>query len=349
MDGREYQPLTIARVSWTKSELTATHGKLVAQPLEPGFGITFGNALRRVLLGGIEGSAVTSVIIKGTNNEFSTLPGVIEDVMQIVLNIKGIVVRSSNGKPGKMRLKIKRDGAVTAADIVADEHLEVVNKDRLLANLASDGVLDIEFFVESGRGYQSANWPEESKLQDDDRIYLDAMFSPVRQVSVHMEKARVGGKIDYDKLNLLVETDGSITPIDALHYAVSVIRTQLEHFLVGEEVPFNEISEQPELESQDAQVQEVLLPSGVSVDLLLKPIDEMELSVRAHNCLINSGIKRIVDLVNLDEEQGLNIKNFGKKSLAEVKESMKSLGLSFGMNIPEEALHSALAAKSQSE
>ncbi|MBT3827985.1 DNA-directed RNA polymerase subunit alpha [bacterium] len=350
MDGKEYQSLTIARVGWKKSSLTATKGELVAQPLEPGFGTTFGNALRRVLLGGVEGAAVTSVIIKGINNEFSTLPGVVEDSLHITLNIKGIVVKSKDGKPGKMHLKSNKAGAVTVADIVADDNIELINLEHVIANLADDGVLDVEFFVEPGRGYQPAKWPEDKKLQDDDRVYLDAMFSPVRQVAWHTEKARVGGKIDYDKLLLTVETDGSVSPIDVVHYAVSVIRTQMEHFLVDDEIPFNEISHKPEdLDVAKDANQEVLLPSGISVDLLLKPIDEMELSVRAHNCLINADIKRIVDLVNLDEEQGLNIKNFGKKSLGEVKESMKNLGLTFGMNIPEEALHAALAAKSKAE
>jgi len=336
MNKKEYRPLIIPKLSWNKKVLTDTYGELIAQPLETGFGTTLGNALRRVLLGGIEGSAVTSVIVKGVNNEFSKLPGVVEDAMQLILNIKGITIRNKDGKPGSMRLKVKGEAVATVADIHADDHLELVNKDHILAHVAADGELDIEFFVETGRGYQQAAWPLGKALQEDDRIYLDAMFSPIRQVTFDVEKTRVGKDIDYDKLTLRVHTDGSENPVDVLHYAVSVLRTQLEHFLLSTEIPFNEISKMPE---EDKEKEPVELDQyglkGISVDLLLKPIDELELSVRAHNCLINAGIKRVIDLVNMSEDDGLKIKNFGRKSLNEVKESMKAFGLSFGMNIKE--------------
>ncbi|MCL4361120.1 DNA-directed RNA polymerase subunit alpha [Candidatus Dependentiae bacterium] len=336
MDIREYQPLTIARINWNTKTVNNFYGELVAQPLEPGFGITLGNALRRVLLGGVEGSAVTAVIIKGVNNEFATLPGVVEDVMNIVLNIKQIVVKNKTGKPGKMKLSINGPAIVKVSDIKADEHLELINLDHVIANLAKDGSLDIEFFVESGRGYQVAKWPIGKALQEDNKIYLDAMFSPVRQVTFDVEKTRVGKEIDYDKLTLQIHTDGSSTPADVLHYSVSVLRTQLEHFLAAAEIPFNQISQIPVEEKQEKLLKpDDLGLKGIPVELLLKPIDELELSVRAHNCLIKAGIKRIIDLVNLSEEEGLNLKNFGRKSLNEVKESMKSFGLSFGMNIKE--------------
>ena len=333
---REYRPLIIPKLTWNKKEMTNTYGELVAQPLEPGFGITLGNAMRRALYGGVEGSAVTSIIIKGVNNEFSSLPGVVEDTMQLILNIKNIVVRSKDGKGGTMRLSVKGEGVAKASDIKADDNLEIINKDHVLANVAASGELTIDFFVEPGRGYQVSQWPVGKALQDDGRIYLDAMFSPIRKVTFDVEKTRVGKDIDYDKLTLRINTDGSENPLDVLHYAVSVVRTQLENFLLSTEIPFNQISTAPEAEKmvEPIQLEDIGL-KGVPVDLLLKPIEELELSVRAHNCLINAGIKRIIDLVNLSKDEALKIKNFGRKSLNEVEDSLKAFGLSFGMNIKE--------------
>jgi DNA-directed RNA polymerase subunit alpha len=343
MDKKEYKPLTIPRLSWNKKELNDSFGELIAQPLEPGFGITLGNALRRILLGAVEGSAVTSVIIKGVNNEFSVVDGVVEDSMQLILNIKEIVLRNKEGKPGKMHLKIKGEATARVADIKADSHLELVNPNHVIAHVAPGGELDIEFFVESGRGYRPAQWPDEKAFLEDGRIYLDAMFSPIKKVMFDVEKTRVGGDIDYDKLTLKIHTDGSENPLEVVHYSVSVLRTQLEHFLTSSEIPFNQISSLPEEEKELEPVElDQLGLKGVPVDLLLKPIDELELSVRAHNCLINAGIKRVIDLVNLSEDDVLKIKNFGRKSLTEVKESMKAFGLSFGMGIKEGDLKKVL-------
>ena len=343
MEKKEYQPLTIPRITWDQKTLSGSFGELVAQPLEPGFGMTFGNALGRVLLGGVEGSAVTSVIIKGVNNEFSSVPGVLEDTMQLILNIKQIVIRNKEGKAGKMNLKVKGSGIVRVADIKADEHLELINPDHVLAHVAEDGDLDIEFFVDCGRGYRAAQWPSDKSLQDDSRIYLDAMFSPIKKVTFDVEKTRVGGEIDYDKLTCRIYTDGSENPVDMLYYAVSVLRTQLEHFLAKPEIPFNEISKLPEEAVEETTVGlDKIGIKGIPVELLLKPIEELELSVRAHNCLVNADVKRIIDLVNLSEDDTLNIKNFGRKSLGEVKDSMKAFGLSFGMDIKESDIEKAL-------
>lgn len=336
---RDYKSLTIPKLIWNKKELTNAYGELVAQPLEPGFGITLGNAIRRALYGGVEGCAVTSVVVKGVNNEFSSLPGVVEDAMQLILNIKNIVVRSKDGKPGTMRLNVKGEGVARVADIQADENIELVNLEHVLAHVSANGELDIQFFVEPGRGYQSAQWPVGKALQEDGRIYLDAMFSPIRKVTFDVEKTRVGKDIDYDKLILRIQTDGSENPLDVLHYAISVLRTQFEHFLLSAEIPFNQISAAPEPEKiAEPVVYDELGLKGISVDLLLKPIEELELSVRAHNCLINAGIKRVIDLVNLSRDEALKIKNFGRKSLNEVEESLKAFGLSFGMNINESKL-----------
>lgn len=343
-----YKPLTLPTLGWDKKTMSSTFGKLVAQPLESGFGVTLGNALRRVLLGAIEGSAVTAVIIKGVNNEFATIPGVVEDAMQLILNIKQIVIKNKENLPGSMKLSVSgsQKDVVTVGDIFPDAHLELINKDHVIAHLAKDGQLDIEFFVESGRGYQLAQWPVGTALTEDGRMYLDAMFSPVRDVSIYVEKTRVGKDIDYDKLTIEITTNGAETPVDVLNYGVSVLRTQLENFLVDKEIPFNDISSGSEEmsavqseEADDANLQEI------SIESLFKSIDELELSARAHNCLANANITRVLDLVNLSEDESLRIKNFGKKSLDEVKEVLKSMGLRFGMHIKEEVALKTLKRK----
>lgn len=340
MSKKTYRPLTIPKLSWDTKTLTAVYGQLVAQPLEPGFGTTLGNALRRTLLGGIEGSAVTAIIIKGVNNEFSVLPGVVEDAMQVILNVKEIIVRNKTGMPGTMRLSIKGEAAAAVHDIVADDHLELINKDHIIAHVAAGGHLEIEFFVEPGRGYQPARWPVGKALQEDGRIYLDAMFSPVTKVAYDVEKTRVGDNIDYDRLILSVYTDGTETPVDVVNYAVSVLRTQLEHFLTSTEIPFNDISAVPETERASVEQEQPAKDfKGVPVDILLKPIDALEFSVRAHNCLVNAGITRVIDLVNLTEDELQKIKNFGRKSFEEVKEGIKQFGLTLGMNINEADLN----------
>lgn len=343
-----YKPLTLPTLGWDKKTMSSTFGKLVAQPLESGFGVTLGNALRRSLLGSIEGSAVTAVIIKGVNNEFATIPGVVEDAMQLILNIKQLVIKNKENMPATMKLSVSGSNkdVVTGADIVADSHIEIVNKDHVIANLANDGQLDIEFFVESGRGYQLAQWPVGTALTQDGRMYLDAMFSPVRNVSIYVEKTRVGKDIDYDKLTVEISTNGAETPVDVLNYAVSVLRTQFENFLVDKEIPFNdisvgseEVSAAPSEDTDDSSLQEIAIES------LFKSIDELELSARAHNCLANANITRVLDLVNLSEDESLRIKNFGKKSLDEVKEVLKSMNLRFGMHIKEEIALKALKRK----
>jgi DNA-directed RNA polymerase subunit alpha len=349
MEKQQFKALTLPKLQWNKKTLGANFGELVAQPLEPGFGVTLGNALRRVLLGAVEGCAVTSIIIKGVNNEFAAVPGVVEDVMQIVLNVKQIVIRNKSGNSGKMRLTVSGGSVAKVSDIVADEHLELVNLDHVIAHVAVDGSLDIQFFVENGRGYQTAQWAPGS-LQEDDRIYLDAMFTPVRKVTYDVEKTRVGGEIDYDKLTVKVHTDGSENPMDVTHYAVSVLRTQLEHFLATTEIPFNEISAIPEQAQEEAVAKPVETGArSLPADLLFKPIEELELSVRAHNCLISAGIKRVIELVNLSRDEALKIKNFGRKSLEEVEEVLKPLGLSFGMNVKEEDVRATSHAPENDE
>jgi DNA-directed RNA polymerase subunit alpha len=334
MQEKIYKGLTLPTLSWQGTS-TATNAELVAEPLEPGYGVTLGNALRRVMLSSVEGAAVTSVVIDGVNNEFASIPGVVEDVLQVVLNIKGIVVKNSTGQSGKMRLSAKGEGPVTAASITTDEHLEVVNKDHVIAHLAVDGSLEIDFFVEMGRGYLPAQWPHAQALQKDGRIYVDALFSPVLRVEYRVEKTRVGEAIDYDKLLLAITTNGAVEPTEVLHYAASVLRTQLEHFVQAPEIPFNEISGAKKAEEAAALENPHMPTKGLPVELFLRPIDELEFSVRAHNCLIGAGIKRVIDLVNLTDDDVLKIKNFGRKSLREVKEILQAFNLTLGMNVKE--------------
>ncbi|MFH1831326.1 MAG: DNA-directed RNA polymerase subunit alpha [bacterium] len=340
---RTYKPLISPSLSWEKKVSSPTYGELIVQPLEPGFGITLGNALRRVILSSVEGSAVTSVIIKGVNNEYSAIKGVTEDVLNVLLNIKEIVISNKTGESGKMRLSVKGEGVAKVADINADEHLELLNPEHILAHLATDGELEIEFFVETGRGYLAAQWPKGQALQADDRIYLDAMFSPIKRVEFHVEKTRVGQAIDYDKLTLKIQTNGVVEPKDVIHYGTSVLRTQFEHFLSAAEIPFNEISKKVDEEAEKEAQTDLQGPTkGLPVDLFLKSIDELEFSVRAHNCLVGAGIKRVIDLVNLTDEDVLKIKNFGRKSLREVKEILGAFGLHLGMNIKELDLKKAI-------
>lgn len=350
MEKQKYKPLTIPHVEWDKKTLSTTFGELIAQPLEPGLGTTFGSALRRVLLGAIEGTAVTSVRITGVNNEFSVIQGVIEDTMQLILNIKQIVVRNKTGMPGTMKVHFAGEGVVRVSDIQADSHLELVNPEHVLAHVASDGVLDIEFFVDIGRSYQVAQWPTDKSYLEDGRIYLDAMFAPVINVIFDVQKTRVGKDIDYDKLIMQISTNGSALPTDVYNYAVSVLRTQLEHFLINAEIPFNLISPDTKEEVVPAKYtsQEIGL-SPAALKLLLKPVEELELSARAYNCLIQEGIKRIIDLVNLPEDEALKIKNFGRKSLNEVAETLSSFGLSFGMHLNEHDIEKRVAELEEEE
>lgn len=350
MEKQKYQPLITPNRLWEKVDNTETIGRLIVQPLEPGAGVTLGNALRRVLLSSIEGCAVTSVVIQGVNNEFSTLKGVVEDLLQVVLNIKGIIIKNLTGEPGTMRVKAQGLGVVKVSDIITDEHLELVNKDHVIATLSQDGFFEAEFFVHNGRGYLPAQWAGVVALQPDGKIYVDAMFSPVQRVEFHVEKTRMGDNIDYDKLTITVKTNGTISPSDAVNYATSVLRHQLENFLLDDNIVFGTVPvEGPESiqvissgSSGFIGEEKRILSTSLHVELFLKPIEELEFSVRAHNCLAGAGVRRVIDLVNLSEDEVLKIKNFGRKSLREVKEILSAFHLKFDMNIKELDLKKAL-------
>lgn len=342
---KAYQPLTLPSLVWNKKDFSDNNAELIVSPLEAGFGVTLGNALRRVLLSAIEGTGVTSVIIEGVNNEFSVINGVVEDTLQIILNIKEIVIKNTTGESGKMSLDIRRKGPVYVSDIQADDHLKLINKDFIIANISEGGSLKIDFFVENGRGYVPAKWPSDNALNNDGRIYLDVMFSPIMNIEYRIEKTRVGNDIDFDKLFFRVKTNGVISSSEAISYASSALRSQLELFLTCDEIKFRElVKEDTQAEMSLSDISGGFVQT-YSVDLFLKSIDDLELSVRAHNCLVNAGIKRVIDLVNMSDDDVLKLKNFGRKSLKEVKEVLTAFGLRFGMNIKELDLKKALKKK----
>ncbi len=308
------------RVVIDESTYTPFYGKFIAEPLERGYGVTLGNALRRVLLSSIEGSAVTSVKIEGVSHEFSAIDGVKEDVPEIILNIKNIVLRSYSKSPRKIYLKEKGEKEVKAKDIITDESIEVINPDLHIATLTSpDAKLEIEMEVGRGRGFVPA---EMNKREDQPIgvIPIDSIFTPIRKVTFKVENTRVGKRTDYDRLILEIHTNGSIEPKEALIYASRVLNRHLELFFTLGEIPEEEVEE--------------LTPEEISLyEKLRIPISELELSVRSANCLREANIKTLADLVEKTEAELLSYKNFGKKSLNEIVTLLKSMGLSLGMKV----------------
>lgn len=293
---------------------------IIAEPLERGFGVTLGNALRRILLSSLHGAAVTSVRIDGVLHEFSSIAGVREDVTDIVLNIKQIAVRMHGDGPKRMTLTAKGPGEVTAGQIQVGHDIEIMNPDLVLCTLDDGATLGMEFTVDVGRGYvaASANRPEDAPIG---LIPVDAIYSPVRRVSYRIEPTRVGQVTDYDRLILQVETNGAVTPEDAVALAARILQDQLGMFINFEE-PQRLRSEEPRPE----------LPFNPN---LLRKVDELELSVRSANCLKNDNIVYIGDLVQKSEQEMLRTPNFGRKSLNEIKEVLTAMGLSLGMSVPD--------------
>ncbi|WP_298283743.1 DNA-directed RNA polymerase subunit alpha [Acidocella sp.] len=293
---------------------------LVAEPLERGFGMTLGNALRRVLLSSLQGAAVTAARIDGVLHEFSTLSGVREDVTDIVLNIKQLAVRMHGEGPKRMVLTATGPGEVKAGQIQSGHDIEIMNPDLVLCTLDEGATLGIEFTVGLGRGYEaaSANRPEDAPIG---LIPVDAIYSPVKRVSYRVEPTRVGQVTDYDKLILQVETNGTVSPEDAVALAARILQDQLSMFINFEE-PQRARAEEPRIE----------LPFNPN---LLRKVDELELSVRSANCLKNDNIVYIGDLVQKSEQEMLRTPNFGRKSLNEIKEVLTAMGLSLGMTVPD--------------
>ena len=293
---------------------------VVAEPLERGFGLTLGNSLRRILLSSLQGAAVTSIQIDSVLHEFSSIAGVREDVTDIVLNIKSMGVKMMVEGPKRMSLKAEGPGAVTASQIETGPDIEVMEPDLVICHLDKGATLSMEFTVENGKGYvpASQNRPEDSPIG---LIPIDAVFSPVRKVSYKVDNARVGQTTDYDKLQLDLTTNGSVTPDDAIALAARILQDQLQLFINFEE-PSKEVVE----ESRDE------LPFNRN---LLRKVDELELSVRSANCLKNDNIIYIGDLVQKTEADMLRTPNFGRKSLNEIKEVLSQMGLHLGMEIPD--------------
>jgi DNA-directed RNA polymerase subunit alpha len=300
-----------------------TYGKFVIRPLERGFGTTIGNSLRRILLSSLQGAAVTSVAIEGVLHEFSYIPGIVEDVTDIVLNFKGVLLRTSSNE--MIRGRISRKGepgktvVVTAGDLVFDAACEVLNPQHPIATLTDNGEFGCEVTVHMGKGYVPAaqNKTEEQPIGT---IPIDAIFSPILRVRYTVTNARVGQRTDYDRLTMEVWTDGSVTPDDALAYAAKILKEQLQIF-----INFAEEDEPAQAESSEAQQE--------FNENLYKRVDELELSVRSQNCLQNAGIEFIYQLVERTEAEMLKTKNFGRKSLNEIKEILDDLGLSLGMKL----------------
>ncbi|MES2729168.1 MAG: DNA-directed RNA polymerase subunit alpha [Pseudomonadota bacterium] len=306
------------KIDVQKSGVNVFAGKVVVDPLERGLGLTLGNALRRILLSSLQGAAVTTVQIDGVVHEFSSIDGVREDVTDIVLNIKALAVRMHAEGPKKMRLAVEGPCEVTAGMIEAGADIEIMNPDLVICTLDKGAKLRIEMTVNTGKGYRPAsqNRPEEAPVG---LIPIDSVFSPIRKVSFDVEDTRVGQITDYDKLTLYVETNGVITPEDAVAYAARILQDQLQVFINFEE---------PKTATES--VIEESLPFNRN---LLRKVDELELSVRSANCLKNDNIIYIGDLVQKTESDMLRTPNFGRKSLNEIKDVLVNMGLGLGMQI----------------
>lgn len=317
---RNWQDL-IRPKSLESDVLNDTYGKFVAKPLERGYGLTLGNSLRRVLLSSINGAAIVAVRIQGVEHEFSTVPGTKEDVTDIILNLKQVNLRYLGEADATLKLEAVGPKVVTAGDIQTDGEVEVLNPDQVIATLDDGGKLSMEMIVRHGRGYVSADANRTEDLPVG-MIAIDSIFAPVRRVAYNVSNARVGQMTDYDKLTLEVWTNGAVRPDDAIAYAAKILKEQLTIF-----VNFDETEEEEVRSVEDSAVKPSLNEN------LFKTVDSLELSVRAANCLENANIKYIGELVTKTEAEMLKTKNFGRKSLNEIKDILAEMGLSLGMKI----------------
>ncbi|TWT73681.1 DNA-directed RNA polymerase subunit alpha [Posidoniimonas polymericola] len=313
-------------VSCDQETLSATYGKFYAEPFERGFGATVGNGLRRVLLSSLEGSAVTQIKIHNAQHEFTTITGVLEDVTDIVLNIKSLVVKNHSETTRVLRVERNEAGVITAGDIETDDSVEVLNKDHVLATLTDDVPFVMEMVVENGRGYVPST-EHSQNIQEIGIIPIDAIFSPVARVRFAVDETRVGQKTNYDKLTLEIWTDGSVNPEMAMVEAAKILRKHLNPF-----VQYSELGPQVRSPARAA-------PAAPGVDPAMEqklsmPISELNLSVRASNCLESEHIMTVRDLVSRSEDALLEVRNFGETTLTEVQEKLSELGLHLGMRVP---------------
>ncbi len=319
------------RVEQDTTVLSDKYSRFFIEPFERGFGTTIGNSLRRVLLSSLEGSAVTSIKIADVDHEFTSIKGVMEDVTEIVLNVKNLVIRLQGEEPKTMKILANKAGVITAADIVADAAIEVVGRDMVLATLTEDVNFEMEMVVENGRGYLPAS--ERIAVadrfdQDVGRILLDAVYSPVTRVRYTTEDTRVGQKTNYDKLILEIWTKGTITPAMALVEAAKILRKHInpfiQYFEIGEQTVVDQITEAEDVPEEKAIDEEL-------AQKLNTPIAELELSVRASNCLESAKVETVGQLSKMTEAELLKVRSFGKTSLREIKRKLADIGLSLGM------------------
>jgi DNA-directed RNA polymerase subunit alpha len=310
-------PKNLAKDEATRTD---TYAKFIAEPFESGYGHTVGNSLRRVLLSSLEGAAITAVKIAGANHEFQTLPNVVEDVVDIILNLKKVKFRAHDHEIRNLSLSVNKEGVVTAGDIQDSNQCEVVNKDQVICTLDKKTKFDAELEVKVGRGFATG---DENKHPDQPIgvIAIDSIFSPVTRVKYAVEATRVGQRTDYDKLVLEIWTDGRITPEDALIQASSILRRHFEPFYGYDENAVEFTEEQPQASQENQKLKKLLNMS----------VNEIELSVRAANCLNNANITSVGQLAQKSENEMLKYRNFGKKSLNEIKDKLHQLGLSLGM------------------
>lgn len=301
-------------------EANSRYGKFIAEPFERGYGITVGNSLRRILLSSLQGAAVTGVRIDGVLHEFSSVPDVLEDVTDIILNLKQVRFRVHTSEPKVIRIEADGEGKVTAGDIISDSQVEVLNPEQHIATLSDGGRLVMELTVRSGYGYQPAERNKSGNMPVG-TIPIDAMFSPVERVNYNVTNARVGQRTDYDRLSLEVWTDGSVAPADAVAYAAKILKEQVQIFI--------NFDEEAEPDYEESSPENELLQN----ENLYRSVDELELSVRSANCLQNANIKYIGELVQRTEAEMLKTKNFGRKSLREIKEILATMGLTLGMTL----------------
>jgi len=310
------------KIELDESTYTATFGRFTVQPLEKGFGVTIGNSFRRVLLSSLPGTAITAIRIDGIQHEFSTIKGVEEDVADVILNLKQVRIKPINKKLSKLTVPLKGPGEFTAQDIQkASPEIEILNPELRIARLNKDASFELELRLGRGKGYVSA---EENKTADQPlgMISIDSIFTPVKNVRYFVEPTRVGGQTDFEKLIIEIETDGSITPEDGLTHAGKILCDHIQLFINFDVEPEAEKVESAE----EAKLSEIRKKLKMSVD-------ELELSVRSHNCLRSANIKTIADLVRKDEGELLKFRNFGRKSLAELSAIVEEFGLSFGMDV----------------
>ena len=311
-----------SRLNVETETLTERYGKFYAQPFERGFGTTIGNSIRRALLSSIEGSAITAVKIEGVEHEFSSIKGVVEDATDVILNLKQVPFRLHSGAAKTLTISKSGAGEVTSADIEADGEVEILDQNIHIATIGDKGELNVEMRLKRGRGYVSAEFNNDEDLSVG-YIPIDSVHTPIKKVNYGVEQTRMGSNTEFDKLTIEVWTDGSVKPEDSIGLAAKLVKDHMSIFINFEE------------EEEEYKYEDIARPPLMRNDLLDKSVDELELSVRSYNCLKNADIRAIRDLIHRSERDMLNTKNFGKKSLTEIKDLLHGMGLDFGMDFDE--------------